>query len=140
MEADSELLLRLYAQARGCGGEFYGERYLAADRWVRTNGIPETARKWATGQSAEFRPLIESFVRGVNAWAAEHETALSADAQRVLPVSVEDVYAHCLRVIHTTGSSIRRSWQGGCRAPTSRHTAPTNGRSRRHGRRPATPC
>jgi hypothetical protein len=38
-------------------------------------------------------------VRGVNAWAAKHETALSADAQRVLPVSVEDVYAHCLRVI-----------------------------------------
>ena len=57
MEAHSELLLRLYAQARGRGAEFYGEKYLAADRWVRTNGIPETARKWATGQSAEFRPL-----------------------------------------------------------------------------------
>jgi acyl-homoserine-lactone acylase len=100
MEAHSELLLRLYAQARGRGAEFYGEQYLAADRWVRTNGISETARKWATGQSAEFRPLIESFVRGVNAWAAEHKAELSAEAQRVLPVSVEDVYAHCLRVIH----------------------------------------
>ena len=100
MEAHSELLLQLYAQARGRGAEYYGANYLAADRWVRTNGIPETARKWAAGQSAEFGPLIESFVRGLNAWAAEHKADLSAEAQRVLPVSVEDVYAHCLRVIH----------------------------------------
>jgi acyl-homoserine-lactone acylase len=34
MEAHSELLLRLYAQARGRGAEIYGEQYLAADRWV----------------------------------------------------------------------------------------------------------
>src|SRR5262249_41649512 len=56
MEAHSELLLRLYAQARGRGAEYYGETYLASDRWVRTNGIPDTARKWAAGQSAEFGP------------------------------------------------------------------------------------
>src|SRR5262245_66223028 len=54
MEAHSELLLRLYAQARGRGAEYYGATYLEADRWVRTNGIPETAKKWAAGQSAEF--------------------------------------------------------------------------------------
>src|SRR5262245_15243220 len=73
MEAHSELLLRLYAQARGRGAEYYGATYLDADRWVRTNGIPETAKKWAAGQSAEFGPLIAAFVRGVNAWAAEHK-------------------------------------------------------------------
>src|SRR5436853_3497007 len=56
MEAHSELLLRLYAQARGRGAEFYGETYLEADRWVRTNGIPATAKQWAAGQSAEFAP------------------------------------------------------------------------------------
>lgn len=100
MEAHSELLLRLYAQARGRGAEFYGEPYLAADRWVRTNGIPETAKQWAAGQSPAFGPLIESFVHGLNAWASEHKADLSPEAQRVLPVSVEDVYAHCLRVIH----------------------------------------
>ena len=57
MEAHSELLLRLYAQARGRGAEFYGDRrtrgtrspesYLESDRWVRTNGIPERAKAWA---------------------------------------------------------------------------------------------
>ena len=100
MEAHSELLLRLYAQARGRGAEFYGEQYLAADRWVRTNGLPETAKKWAAGQSPEFGPLIGAFVRGLNAWADQHKADLSPEAQRVLPLSVEDVYAHCLRVIH----------------------------------------
>src|SRR5262249_43873376 len=34
MEAHSELLLRLYAQARGRGAEYYGATYLDVDRWV----------------------------------------------------------------------------------------------------------
>src|SRR6516165_12298144 len=100
MEAHSELLLRLYAQSRGRGAEFYGESYLVADRWVRTNGIPERAREWAKGQSSEFGPLIVAFVAGLNAWASEHQGDLSPSAKGVLPVTVEDVYAHCLRVIH----------------------------------------
>lgn len=100
MEAHSELLLRLYAQARGRGAEFYGEEYLEADRWVRTNGIPSRAKEWAKGQSPEFGPLVVSFVDGLNAWAHEHQADLSASAKGVLPVTVDDVYAHCLRVIH----------------------------------------
>ena len=100
MEAHSELLLRLYAQARGRGAEIYGEQYLDADRWVRTNGIPSRAREWAKGQSPQFGALIVSFVDGLNTWAKEHQADLSAEAKQVLPISVEDVYAHCLRVIH----------------------------------------
>src|SRR5689334_12823305 len=73
MEAHSELLLRLYAQARGRGAEIYGEQYLEADRWVRTNGIPARAREWAKGQSLQFGPLILSFVDGLNTWAKEHQ-------------------------------------------------------------------
>lgn len=100
MEAHSELLLRLYAQARGRGAEFYGEQYVEADRWMRVNGVPARAREWAKGQSPEFAPLIAAFVDGLNAWAKDHQADLSAEAKGVLPVSVEDVYAHCLRVIH----------------------------------------
>src|SRR5438045_5307655 len=68
MEAHAELLLRLYAQARGRAAEFYGDRrtpsrrsqesYLESDRWVRTNGIPERAKMWASEQSPEFAPLL----------------------------------------------------------------------------------
>src|SRR4029450_8252258 len=54
IEAHSELLLRLYAQARGRGAEFYGESYLDADRWVRTNEIPTRAKGWGGGRTPEF--------------------------------------------------------------------------------------
>jgi len=100
MEAHSELLLRLYAQARGRGAEFYGESYLEEDRWVRTNGIPARAKEWAAQQSAEFAPLLRAFVDGLNGWAEEHKDALSTQAKAVLPLTVEDSLAHCLRVIH----------------------------------------
>lgn len=67
---------------------------------MRTNGIPDLAKTWAAGQSAEFAPLIESFARGLNAWAEEHRPELSEAARAVLPLTPEDVYAHGLRTIH----------------------------------------
>jgi acyl-homoserine-lactone acylase len=100
MEAHAELLVRLYAQARGRGAEFYGDAYLASDRWVRTNGIPPKAAVWASQQSSEFGPLIRAFAAGVNAWATDHPALLSAAAKNVLPLTAEDVYAHGLRIIH----------------------------------------
>jgi acyl-homoserine-lactone acylase len=100
MEAHAELLLRLYTQARGRGAEFYGEAYLESDRWVRMNGIPARAKLWATQQRPEFAPLLRAFVDGLNEWATEHKTELSAPAKAMLPVTVEDVLAHGQRVIH----------------------------------------
>ena len=61
MEAHSELLLRLYAQARGRGAEFYGEPYLDADRWVRTNG--DSRAREGVGGAAE--PGVRSAARRV---------------------------------------------------------------------------
>ena len=100
MEAHSELLVRLYAQARGRGAEFYGAQYVDSDKWVRTNGLPETAKQWAAGQTPEFGALIQSFAKGLNQWATEHAAELSPEAKAVLPLTPEDVYAHGLRVIH----------------------------------------
>ena len=100
MEGHAELLVRLYAQARGRGAEFYGDEYVASDRWVRTTGIPQKARQWEVQQSAEFGALIRAFAAGLNAWAAKNPDQLSATARRVLPLTAEDVYAHGLRVIH----------------------------------------
>jgi len=100
MEAHSELLVRLYTQARGRAAELYGEQYLDSDRWVRVNGIPELAKQWATQQSPEFAPLLSAFVEGLNAWGREHSDSLSAAAKAALPFKVEDVLAHGLRVIH----------------------------------------
>lgn len=100
MEGHAELLVRLYAQARGRGAEFYGDAYVASDRWVRTTGIPQKAKQWETQQTPEFGALIRAFAAGLNAWAAKHPNQLSAAAKRVLPLTAEDVYAHGLRIIH----------------------------------------
>ncbi len=111
MEAHSELLLRLYAQARGRGAEFYGEQYLDADRWVRTNGIPDTREE--VGGGAE--PGVRSAHRrrscaGLNAWAAEHKADLSAEAKRRAAghASKTSTRTACASST-TTGSSIRPS-------------------------------
>jgi acyl-homoserine-lactone acylase len=100
MEGHADLLVRLYAQARGRGAEFYGDAYLASDRWVRTTGLPQRAKQWEAQQSAEFGALIRAFADGLNAWAAKNPQQLSAAARRVLPLTAEDVYAHGLRIIH----------------------------------------
>src|ERR1700722_11982135 len=91
MEAHSELLVRLYTQARGRAAELYGEQYVDSDRWVRVNGIPERAKQWATQQSPEFSPLLAAFVQGLNAWGKEHGDSLSPAAKAALPLNVEDV-------------------------------------------------
>ena len=100
MEGHAELLVRLYAQARGRGAEFYGDEYVSSDRWVRTTGIPQKAKQWEAQQTPEFGALIRAFAAGLNAWAAKNPQHLSAAARRVLPLTAEDVYAHGLRVIH----------------------------------------
>src|SRR4030095_8801199 len=48
MEGHAELLVPLYAQARGRGAWFSGDAYLESDRWVRQNGITERAKLWAS--------------------------------------------------------------------------------------------
>ena len=111
MEAHSELLLRLYAQARGRGAEFYGANYLTADRWVRTNGIPETrqevggrtergvrsvdrvvrARVERLGGRAQGRPQC----RGAAGVAGQRRRRL-----RALPAG------HSLRLDHQSGKAV----------------------------------
>ncbi|MBI4486992.1 MAG: penicillin acylase family protein [Acidobacteria bacterium] len=99
MEGHSELLVRLFAQARGRAAEFYGDSYLSSDRWVRTNGIPERAKVWATQQTPEFGPLIQAFAAGLNGWAKEHADLLSGPAKKMMPLTAEDVYAHGMSII-----------------------------------------
>jgi acyl-homoserine-lactone acylase len=100
MEAHSELLVNLYTRARGRSAEFYGEEYLATDRWIRVNGIPERAKQWANQQSPEFAPLLAAFVEGLNAWGHEHNDSLSTGAKAALPLTIEDALGHGLHVIH----------------------------------------
>ena len=53
------------------------------------------------GRARSSRRSSRAFVDGLNALGRPStQTELSAAAKAVLPLTVEDVYAHCLRVIH----------------------------------------
>jgi acyl-homoserine-lactone acylase len=98
--AHGDLVLRLYAQARGRGAEFYGERMLPSDTAVRTMGLHTRGQTWYAAQSPAFRSYLDAFAAGINAYAGAHPTALSNEARAVLPVSGTDVLAHAARVIY----------------------------------------
>ncbi len=99
--AHGELLLQLYAQARGRAAELFGEGYLESDRWVRTVGIPERAERWRAEQEPRFSRVLEGFAAGVNAWARAHPDELGP-ARALLPIDAADVLAHQQRVTHFT--------------------------------------
>jgi len=93
-----DILARLYAQARGRAAEYYGADELKNDRWMAVNDVPGRARLWLTQQSPAFRANLQAFAAGINAYAAAHPKALSAQARRVFPVSASDVIAHQQRL------------------------------------------
>ena len=99
MQSHGDLVLRLYAQARGRGAEFYGEEYLAADQATRLLGIPERGEEWYLVQPPAFRKNIDAFVAGMNEYARQHPDQLAAASRALLPVTGADVFAHIGRVM-----------------------------------------
>jgi acyl-homoserine-lactone acylase len=102
MRSHGDLLLRLYAQARGRAAEYWGADFVDSDVWVRTNGIPARAAEWLAAQPAHTRAYLNAFVSGVNAYAAQHPDSLSPVFRRALPVEPGDVLAHQQRVLNFT--------------------------------------
>ncbi|WP_137936786.1 penicillin acylase family protein [Chitinivorax sp. B] len=106
LQMHPELLLRLYAQARGRSAEYYGPVFesgepfptdlVEVDTLIRTMGFPTRARQWLQQQSPRMRAYIDGFVAGINDQAAKME--LSPAARAVLPIRSEDVMAHTLRL------------------------------------------
>jgi len=99
-ESHADLILRLYGQARGRAAEYWGERYLESDEWVRTMGVPGLAAEWWKVQSGDMRAGLAAFAAGINQYACERPDAVSEQAHRVLPVEPTDILAHLVRVVH----------------------------------------
>jgi acyl-homoserine-lactone acylase len=97
-KSHGDALLKLYAQARGRGAEYYGPAELKNDRWMAVNDVPAQSQRWLAQQKPEFRRYLEAFAAGINAYAAAHPDSLSPQARRVLPVSARDVVGHALRL------------------------------------------
>ena len=99
LQAHGNLILRLYAEARGREAEFYGPAYAAADRYTAANGVWQRGQQWYAQQTPEMKSNLQAFAAGMNAYAQEHPEALAPEARAVLPVSAEDVVAHWERVM-----------------------------------------
>lgn len=99
MHNHANLILRLYAQARGRAAEYWGESYLSSDKQVQLFGLPELAAREYVLQEAGFKPLLDAFVEGMNAYAHAHPDAVRPENAAVLPVTVQDVFAHGLRIV-----------------------------------------
>jgi acyl-homoserine-lactone acylase len=99
MKAHGDLVLRLYGQARGRGAEYWGEKYADTDRWVRRMDVPARAGRWYERQTPEYRPLLDAFAAGMNAYARAHPAAIADEVEVVLPVTPVDPIAHGQRVI-----------------------------------------
>lgn len=97
MQNHGDLLLRLYAQARGRGAELLGADYLEDDRWTWTMGIPGRSTEWLAAQSPEMRAHIAAFVDGINAFARAHPEAVGDSVRAALPVVATDVIGHVQR-------------------------------------------
>jgi acyl-homoserine-lactone acylase len=95
-----DLLLQLYAQARGQGAEFYGENFVDWDRLVRSMGFHERGAIWYEAQSPDFLTNIDAFVAGINAYAEQHPDRLNDGAKAVLPIVGPDVLAHLAGVFY----------------------------------------
>lgn len=94
MQNHGDLLLRLYAQARGRSAELLGEDYLEDDRWNWTMGIPPRSEEWLTAQSPGMRAHLSAFVAGINDFARAHPEMVGDSVRAVLPVTETDVLGH----------------------------------------------
>ena len=100
--AHGDLLLRLYGQARGRGAEYWGEDYLNSDKWMWVNGVPDRSIRWAKEQVEPYKTMLESYVAGINEYAAQNLDKIDKKYSVVLPIKIEDVMSHVQRVLHFT--------------------------------------
>lgn len=102
MRSHADLVLRLYAQARGRAAEYGGEQFVDSDTWVRTNGIPGRAAEWLDEQPPHVRAYLDAFAEGMNEYAERHPDSLADTWRAVLPVDAADILAHQQRALNFT--------------------------------------
>lgn len=100
MRNHANLILRLYGEARGRAAEYWGQSYLASDRYLRTMGVPERAERWHREQRPRFKGYLDRFVEGMNAYARRYPESVDPELRVVLPLEPADVLGHLQRVIH----------------------------------------
>ncbi len=99
MNCHADLILKLYAQARGRASEYFGKDYLESDRQILLFDLPGLARENYLKLDGEYKSYLDAFVKGMNDYAKTHADSISEDYRQVLPVTGEDILSHTIRVI-----------------------------------------
>lgn len=97
MHSHGDLLMKLYAEARGVAPKYLGESAVALTKQLHTIGIPDLGKSYYAKLSAEEQSVLNSFVAGINAYAAAHPTHIAENLRGILPILTSDVNAHSLR-------------------------------------------
>jgi acyl-homoserine-lactone acylase len=99
MNCHADLILKLYAQARGRASEYFGKDYLESDTQIQLFDLPNLARENYLKQDKEYKSYLDAFVKGMNDYAKTHPDSISENYRQVLPVTGEDILSHTIRVI-----------------------------------------
>jgi len=99
MHSHGDLLMKLYAEARGEGAKYFGESAVALTQKLHTFGIPALSKSYYSKLTSEEQMVIASFVAGINAYAAKHPNHIAENLQGILPIVPTDIHAHSLRDI-----------------------------------------
>src|SRR5690606_33710742 len=100
MQNHANLILKLYAEARGMASELYGEQHLQMDRLVHLFNLPDSAAAQYERFTGDEKQFLDAFVKGLNDYAEAHPEEIDDKLKSVLPVSAIDVLTHGKRVIN----------------------------------------
>ena len=100
MQSHANLILRLYAESRGTGSEFFSEKYLESDRLFHLFNLTDSAQAQYERFTGDEKLFLDSFVRGLNDYAEANPEEIYEKFRKVLPVTAIDVLAHGKRVIN----------------------------------------
>ena len=100
MNCHADLILKLYAQARGRAAEYFGKDYLESDKQILLFDLPGLARNSYLQQDKEYKSYLDAFVKGMNDYAKAHPDAIGENYRQVLPVTGDDIISHTIRVIN----------------------------------------
>ena len=90
MRNHGNLLLKLYAQARGEGAEYFGEKHLKSDQWVHTHNVMQRSRDWWEMQDPDIQKMMTAFTDGINDYAKENPDEIDELNQLIIPARPED--------------------------------------------------
>ncbi len=97
MHSHGDLLMKLYAEARGEGAKYFGESALALTKNLYTFDIPARGKRALDLLTEEEKMVLDAFVAGINDYAAAHPNHIVKNLRSVLPIKPSDVNAHSLR-------------------------------------------